>query len=49
MSDENGDFVSPALSAALAMHEMYETLIEAGFTQKEALYIVAEMVRGAGS
>jgi len=32
--------------AALALHEMYVTLIESGFTQYEALIIVANMVKG---
>lgn len=48
MSDNEG-FMSPALNAAIAMHEMFETMIQAGFSEKQALYIIAEMVRTAGN
>jgi len=50
MGEEGFDFeVSPALNAAIAMHEMFETLIQAGFDEKQALYLVAEMLRGASN
>lgn len=42
MSDENR---SPLLEACVTMHEMYETLREAGFTESQALYITAQCLR----
>lgn len=35
----------PLLDAAITMHEMFTTLIEAGFTEQQALYMVAQMLR----
>lgn len=39
MSEEQ-DFTSPLLGACLAMYEMFTTLMEAGFTEDQALKIV---------
>jgi len=33
------------LEAAVAMHEMYVTYVEAGFEKDEALYLVAQILR----
>ena len=34
--------------AAVAMHEMFQSLVRAGFTEQQALYIVAQSISGAG-
>lgn len=34
------------LEAAIAMHEIYLSLIQAGFTEHQSLIIVANMTRG---
>lgn len=31
--------------AAITMHEMFETLMRAGFTEHQALIIISEMIR----
>jgi hypothetical protein len=30
------------------MHEMFTSLMKAGFTEPQALYLVGQMLRGAG-
>jgi pyrroline-5-carboxylate reductase len=42
--EEQFDYTSPMQDAAVAMHEMYETLKRAGFTRREALELVAKMM-----
>lgn len=42
---ENDDYKSPALEAAIAMHEMYLTFMQAGFTETQALKMVIELLR----
>lgn len=37
------DPLSPLAEAATAMHEMFESLVEAGFTEWQALVVVAVM------
>ena len=44
MSQDDFDYSSPMQEAAVAMHEMYETLKRAGFTRREALELVAKMM-----
>lgn len=46
--DEN-EFASPAHVAALALHEMFTTLVEAGFDEKQALFLVAEMLKNSNA
>lgn len=41
------EFNSPALEAAIALHEMYKTFVQAGFTSDEALKIVIEILRSS--
>ena len=36
---------SALLDAAIAMHEMYLTLVQAGFTEHQALYVVAVFLK----
>jgi hypothetical protein len=43
MDDE--DYVSPALAAAMAMHEMFTTFVKAGFTEAQALTMVVELLK----
>lgn len=38
------DFKSPALEAAIALHEMFLTFVQAGFTEDQALKIVLNMM-----
>jgi hypothetical protein len=38
--------VSPLKMASMQLHEMYRNLRESGFNRKEALYLVAQMMRG---
>lgn len=47
--DENFDRaigVSPLKMAAMQLHEMYTNLREAGFSKREALYLVSKMMAG---
>lgn len=46
--NENNDFATPALDAAIALHEIFITLLQAGFTEKQALFIVVELLNNAG-
>lgn len=41
---ENGN-KSPLLDACISMHELFATLVEAGFTENQALYVVAQCLR----
>lgn len=44
--------MNPPLSMremAVGIHEYFVSLMEAGFTRKEALYIVGEAVKGANN
>lgn len=48
MSEDNDDIQDPVtsvLASAIAMHELYLTLQQAGFTSWEALFIVAQALR----
>lgn len=49
MDEFKNDDVSPALHAAIALHEMFTTLVAAGFSEKQALYIVSEAVKNIGT
>ena len=46
-SDSVGEPISELLASAIAVHEMYVTYQEAGFTSAEALYLVTSMVKGS--
>lgn len=47
MSDDEFEYQSPVLGAAIAMHEMFTTLMQAGFTEKQALYIITEIFKNS--
>lgn len=48
--DENRPNVAPDLAtAAIAMHEMYTSLVNAGFTEQQALWLVGQQVRSGQS
>ena len=38
---------TPLMDAAIAIHEMFTTYQAAGFSRKEALYLVAEQIKAA--
>jgi len=38
---------TPLMDAAIAIHEMFITYMAAGFSRKEALYLVAEQIKAA--
>lgn len=42
------DFNSPILDAAIALHEMFSTFVKAGFTESQALVLVADVLRNSG-
>lgn len=42
------DFISPILNAAIALHEMFTTFMEAGFTESQALALVADVLKSSG-
>ena len=43
--DENQDFISPILDAAIALHELFTTLVAAGFSEYQALVIVGTYLK----
>lgn len=45
MTNPDGTPVYPILDAAIALHEMFLTLQVAGFTEAQALFIVAQVFR----
>lgn len=51
MSDDNGsdNLINTISSAAVALHEMYVSLVAAGFTRDEALRIVIDYIRPQGN
>lgn len=36
---------SPLTDAAIQMHEIYLTLVEAGFSENQAMYIIMELLK----
>lgn len=46
--DETNGFMSPILNAAVALHEMFTTFMQAGFTENQALILVADVLRNSG-
>lgn len=44
MSDERPDTMTPLQEAATTLHEMYASLTEAGFTETQALALVAQVL-----
>lgn len=47
MRDDEFDYTSPMQEAAVAMHEMYETLKRAGFNRREALELVSKILQSS--
>lgn len=47
MRDDEFDYSSPMQEAAVAMHEMYETLKRAGFNRREALELVSRLLQSS--
>jgi hypothetical protein len=45
MSDKPNDPFLPLLDAAVSFHEMFLNFVEAGFTEQQALYLVAQILR----
>ena len=45
--DEDGDF-GPLTEAAIAMHELYLSLLDGGFEEREALRILAMLITEQG-
>jgi hypothetical protein len=48
MSDPR-EFGSPLRGAAIQMNELFNELRRAGFSRKEALYLVSQLITGAVS
>lgn len=48
MSDLPTDPLTELGQAAQQMHELYLTWIDAGFTESQALYLLAQVIRSAG-
>jgi hypothetical protein len=42
------EFNSPILEAAMALHEMFKTFMEAGFTESQALTLVSDVLKNSG-
>lgn len=42
---ENESSLTLLLQAAVSMHEMFITLMESGFTEMQALYLVGQILR----
>jgi hypothetical protein len=40
--------LSPLAMAGVALHEMFKSYIEGGFTERQALILVAEVLTAAG-
>jgi len=47
--DEDNDFSSPMMAAAVGMHELYVTLQEAGFSRRDSLDLIAKIMYGSMS
>jgi hypothetical protein len=46
MEDDPMDPFTGLLTAATSLHEMYESLVKAGFNEAQALNLVGQMLRG---
>lgn len=44
---QDRNYPSPLKMAAIQMHELYIEMKAAGFTRKEALYLVSQMISSA--
>lgn len=44
--DNEEEYSSPMMAAAVGMHEMYMTLKAAGFSRRDALELIAKMLSG---
>lgn len=47
MSDLPTNGSTPLMDAAIAVHEIFTTYVAAGFSKKEALYLVAQHIKAA--
>jgi hypothetical protein len=47
--NEDNDFSSPMMAAAVGMHELYVTLQEAGFSRRDSLDLIAKIMYGSMS
>lgn len=49
MGDDNNkgpdNPIGPLLDAAISIHEMYTSFVAAGFSEQQALYLVAQTLR----
>ena len=45
MTTEPNDPLTLLRQAAVQMHEMFKTYVEAGFTDHQALYLVGQMIQ----
>ncbi len=48
LKDFHADFPSPGKQGAIAVFEMFQNFVEAGFTEQQALLIVAFVIKPAG-
>jgi hypothetical protein len=48
MADYEDSFLTPLLAAAVQLHELFENLTEAGFTEEQALRIVIGIAQKDG-
>lgn len=46
MDNEPKDPLSSLGAAAAVMHEAFVSLLQAGFTESQALYLVAQLIKG---
>lgn len=44
--DDDDEYSSPMMAAAVGMHELYVTLKTAGFSRRDALELIAKMLSG---
>lgn len=43
------EFTTPMQELGITLHEMFESIVKAGFTEKQALYLVGQAVRGSAN
>lgn len=47
--DNENEFVPPVLEAAIALHEMFITFRQAGFTEYQAIIMVVELLKNSST